>query len=715
MDLKPLNIKLLYIVAISAIIALLFIIQLVVQTSIKNQSSDTTLINLAGKERMFSQNVAKTSLQILVNKNNVEEIFKHAGILHQLISDWQYIHIGLQRKDKELGLHDTASAEINSLFSKINPPYQKIISTAIALAENPDKVDLQQTVSTILSNEKFFLTTMNKIVSQYELEAKEKVGSLVITEISLSILLLLVLLFEITFIFRPAYNKVKEVNINLLTINEELNATNKMLSQKEEKLKKVQHLGKMGTWEWNLAANKIYWSDEIFEIFDVNSSQFDQSYEAYLDLIHPDDKTAVDEIVQRTLKNKKPFHVEHRILSANGEIKYIKGEGSLSVDELGNPVKVKGMLQEITDQKVAQNTLKKSEENLKEAERIGNIGSWELHVPSGSLHCSEEFLRIFGLEKDKVDILHDVILQKIHPEDRDRVDKALNDNYGQRIPYHLEYRIIVDEDSIRHVVARAETYFDSNGKPLTMRGVILDITNRKENERMLMKIRKKQNELEKQQEKMKSLAILEGEEKERMRFSMELHDGVGQILTALKIHVKILSEQGLENKSELDREILAEIKKLVKNATFEIRRISDNLTPKLLKDFGLTEGIDNLINILLERSDIEVTKNISLGNKRYKDQVEISLFRIMQEVFQNIIKHADAHHVSVALKEDDANIELKVADDGKGFDILTMKNRTNQSNGLTNLQHRIDLLNGNLYISSTIGNGCRILVNIPLN
>lgn len=715
MDAKPLNIKLLYIVSISAILAILFVHQLIIQLSIKNQSLDATLINLAGKERMFSQNVAKTSLLLLQNKDIPEELKIQTGILNGLITDWKIIHVGLQRADGEFKLKGPVNDKIVDLYEEIDPFYQKIINAATQLVENSGQINLQRTVDTILSNEKSFLVTMDKIVSEYEMEARGKVTRLVVTEISLTILLFLILLFEITFIFRPAYNTIRAANVNLMAVNEKLKKTNRSLSLNREKLKETERIGKIGSWEWNIPANKIYWSDEIFKIFDISPHQFDRSYEAYLDLIHPEDQAGVDALVKRAIKEKSPLQIEHRILNAKGEIKYVKGNGSLTMDKLGNAVKVKGVVQEVTDQKIATDSLRRKEEDLREAERIGKIGSWELHILSDTLLCSGEFLRIFQLRKEQPNLTTNDMLERIHPEDKARVRKAIDDSFRKRIPFHVEYRLLIEPDVIKYIAARAETSFDRKGNPLVMRGVVLDITDRKEHERMSLMIQQKQNEFEKQQEKMKSLAILEGEEKERMRFSMELHDGVGQILTALKINVKILSEQDLENEREYYWEILKDVKELVNSATFEIRRISNNLTPKLLMDFGLTEGIDNLINILLERADIKITKKIALGKKRYKEQVEISLFRIMQEVLQNIIKHAQAGHVSITLRENNGCIELKVTDDGKGFDISTIKNRSSKSSGLTNLKHRIDLLNGHLYIKSVIGGGCEILVNIPLN
>lgn len=211
----------------------------------------------------------------------------------------------------------------------------------------------------------------------------------------------------------------------------------------------------------------------------------------------------------------------------------------------------------------------------------------------------------------------------------------------------------------------------------------------------------------------RSTALIEGQEEERKRLARELHDGIGQMLTGLKLDSEQLKSLPFVN--EKQRKSFEEHQKLIDETIEATRTVSFNLMPSVLTDFGLSSAI----RLLLERtakgaefkaSFNDLTENITIPNK-----VENNLYRITQETLNNIMKHAKARKVSITLSNEKSKyITLSVIDDGKGFDMKKTKKSRVGGNGLGNLQTRVRLLNGTIKIESEVGKGTNIFVKIPL-
>ncbi len=211
----------------------------------------------------------------------------------------------------------------------------------------------------------------------------------------------------------------------------------------------------------------------------------------------------------------------------------------------------------------------------------------------------------------------------------------------------------------------------------------------------------------------RSTALIEGQEEERKRLARDLHDGIGQMLTGLKLDSEQLKNLPFVN--EKQRKSFEEHQKLIDETIEATRTVSFNLMPSVLTDFGLSSAIRLLLERTVKGVDFkasfnDLTDNISIPNK-----IENNLYRITQETLTNIIMHAKAKKVSIILSnEKDKYISLVVIDDGKGFDMKKSKKRRVGGNGLGNLQTRVRLLNGTIKIESELGKGTSIFVKIPL-
>ncbi len=132
------------------------------------------------------------------------------------------------------------------------------------------------------------------------------------------------------------------------------------LKQSEELLKQTQEISHVGSWSLDLKKNKLTWSDEVYKIFGIKPQEFKASYEAFLEAVHPDDKTIVDQAYITAINNKKPYEIAHRILRPNGEVRDVYEKSMDIIDETGKTIRSIGMVQDITERKKADEALRQA-------------------------------------------------------------------------------------------------------------------------------------------------------------------------------------------------------------------------------------------------------------------------------------------------------------------------------------------------------------------
>ncbi len=225
------------------------------------------------------------------------------------------------------------------------------------------------------------------------------------------------------------------------------------------------------------------------------------------------------------------------------------------------------------------------------------------------------------------------------------------------------------------------------------------------------KIKKKENEKLKQQQKQEMKSIVDAEERERKRIATDLHDSVGQLLTNVKLNVGMLSEK--HNVSGQDKLLFDNSKKSLQEITAELRNISYNLHPPSLVQFGLVSAIEEEIKNVQLRKGIEIQFVNDTTDPRFNPDIELALYRVFQEIVNNIMKHSEATEVSVQLIQHDSILQLAAEDNGRGF-IVDQGLSKKTSNGLKNLYSRVLLLDGSISIDSMPGRGTTIIIEIPL-
>ena len=227
-------------------------------------------------------------------------------------------------------------------------------------------------------------------------------------------------------------------------------------------------------------------------------------------------------------------------------------------------------------------------------------------------------------------------------------------------------------------------------------------------------IRKDQKieELLNNQERLSIQNMLEGQEKERERIAKDLHDRLGSMLSMVKLHFQKTNEN-IEELKQQSREDYSKANKLLDQACDEVRKIAHNLVSGVLKNFGLVAALEELKTTLINTGQYDVEFIANQLEDRLSSKYEIAIYRIVQELTSNIMRHAEANEMSIQLLRKKNSIHISVEDNGKGFN--TKNEAIRKGIGLKNIESRLYPLNGSLDIDSVPGRGTSVFIEIPLN
>jgi PAS domain S-box-containing protein len=350
----------------------------------------------------------------------------------------------------------------------------------------------------------------------------------------------------------------------------------------------------------------------------------------------------------------------------------------------------------------AEEKLLKSESRLSEAQRVAHLGNWDWNIQTNQLYWSDEIYRIFGLSPQQFGATYDAFLDSVHPDDREAVKKAVNEALYEKKPYSIDHRIVMPDGSVRTVHEQAEVMFDDSVKPVRMLGIVHDITDRKRAEE---KLKESYEQLRNLSEHLQSIR-----EEERTNIAREIHDELGQALTALKIDISMIV-----NKLYPDHKPLVEktesMMKRIDETIQTVKKICTELRPTVIDHFGLSAAIEWQAEDFQKTTGINCEVSFHPEDIVLDQDISIVIFRIFQEALTNIMRHADATEVKANLKAKDGMLTLEVKDNGKG---ITEEQITNSSSfGLLGIRERVNFLSGNVTISGIRNEGSTIKVNIP--
>lgn len=231
----------------------------------------------------------------------------------------------------------------------------------------------------------------------------------------------------------------------------------------------------------------------------------------------------------------------------------------------------------------------------------------------------------------------------------------------------------------------------------------------------LIKSEEEKYQLQLAENRIRAAALIEGQEEERKRFAMELHDGIGQMLTGLKLQAEKLKQMQFDDEKQRLR--FDKLVALIQDTIQTTRQVAFNLMPSVLNDFGISAALNLLCQQTQETSGIKITYEGISRRLELSKPMEIGLYRIAQEALNNAVKHSESDNIKIKLEQSTNQIFLEIEDDGKGFLISNLKNKSGSyltQNGIENIRTRTQLLNGEMKIISKVDTGTRLVINIPV-
>lgn len=476
------------------------------------------------------------------------------------------------------------------------------------------------------------------------------------------------------------------------------------LTLNEERLQLFLEATTDGVWDWNLVTDEVFFSPSWLESLGYHPDELEPHVDSWKKLIHPDDMPRVINLLTDHLEGRTEFYqCENRLLKSDGSWRWNIDRGRVvKRDENGKAVRMVGSDTDITSLKEAEFALRSSEQNLVRAQKMASLGSWEFDVKNNSMTWSDEVYRIFGMEIKQFLGTYEAFIEMVHPGDRDWVHEANMEAIHKNKPYDLTHRILLPDGVVKFLQVKSRTFYNKDGNPERIVGTFLDITEKKIVEQELQKSHQQLRDLS---NKLQSVR-----EEEKKRISREIHDELGQTLTAIKLDLTWLEKRVDISEPQVSKKMQS-IYSHLQESLETIRRVSTELRPQVLDVMGFCEALQWQVEKFMENTDINCELNIEPEGIRLNPELSTDLFRIFQEGLTNISRHSDATNVMVDFVENKIDYELTVKDDGVGIDSSRIKH--SNSLGLLGMRERALIWNGHVEIKGVVGEGTLLKVNIP--
>jgi PAS domain S-box-containing protein len=354
--------------------------------------------------------------------------------------------------------------------------------------------------------------------------------------------------------------------------------------------------------------------------------------------------------------------------------------------------------------KRAQTQLLENEERLRVATATGKVGVWDWQIREDRIEWTDAVYEIHGVDKESFDGRLESFAALVHPADREMVQERISQALAGEVPFDLELRLLRPDGSIRTLFTNAVVIRDVEG-PFRMIGATVDITDRLRFE-----------EARRESEIMHRL--VEAQESERRRIARDLHDHLGQQMTAMRLQIETLSKQ-LNDGIDVAAALL-EVKQAANQIDRDIGFLSWELRPTELEDLGLIDALRTFVREWSKQygitAEFQMLSSSLDGHLRLSATVETNLYRIVQEALNNVLKHADADEVNVLLQQGKQDLVLTVEDNGCGFERGSGKLNGHSSRGLglVGMHERAAVMKGTLEIDSSPNTGTTVIARIPV-
>jgi PAS domain S-box-containing protein len=273
----------------------------------------------------------------------------------------------------------------------------------------------------------------------------------------------------------------------------------------EEKIKRTTtslflatQAGGVGLWDYDPVSKRLAWDEQMFILYGITSNRFRGVYDDWQEGVHPEDRRRGDDEIRLALSGEKEFNTEFRVLWPDGAVRNIRAKAIVQRDVAGKPLRMVGTNWDITVQKQAEAVLTSSKTKLELALQSAIMGVWQFNVVEDKRVFDNQVCSLLGLDPATFGGTTAELFAAVHPDDREKVQSALTQSIERDEPYAPEYRVVWKNGSIHHICARGRIIRDDMGRALMINGVIWDITERKEAEKVLQESQERSAQLDRQ-------------------------------------------------------------------------------------------------------------------------------------------------------------------------------------------------------------------------
>jgi PAS domain S-box-containing protein len=457
------------------------------------------------------------------------------------------------------------------------------------------------------------------------------------------------------------------------------------LRESEARLQMALAASGTGVWGWELATNALYQDEQARTIFGLPepANGVTPVFSALHAAIHPADAATVEQALQRAQHEGTLFDIEHRLLQADGTVCHVAAMGRFSYDDsTGEPVRLNALVRDVTARHHV-------EEALGYKNRL--LGNILAHLPVllARLGPDGRYREHTGQTVRRLGYRDNELVGQLAEE----VFPASADHFRYMLAGHSHTYITQVEHAGQMIYLQGYGFFDAEQQEVII--FAIDVT---ESEQLKEEATRQQ--LRQQQEVLS--AILTTQEEERRRIAEALHNGVGQLLYATRLHLDALAPSEVGRASQ----------QLLNEAIEATRTISFELTPSILEDFGLTVALRELVSRI--PTTLHVDLNLRGMAQPLPALLATAVYRIVQELLNNVMKHAQAQEVFVSVSREDDQLHLSVEDDGIGIDPERPAQAGKGGIGLAGIRTRVGLLGGTFDLNSRLGRGTGVFLQVPV-
>jgi PAS domain S-box-containing protein len=493
----------------------------------------------------------------------------------------------------------------------------------------------------------------------------------------------------------------------------------------------------------------IYISPGYEEIWGKSMESLYESPRSFLEVLHPEDLEQYLGIVETFHARGKAYECEYRIVPAVGPVRWIQERGYPIADDRGNVILMTGICTDITERKRAEEEIRQRNEELIALNTVAATVSRSLNLQEVLDQALDKVLEVTGMETGSIYLLNqqaeELVLATYRGASKEFADTVRTFRMGESLVGRVGQSgepIVVDDlagdPRVTTSLVSEEGIHSFAAIPLKSKEKVQGVMNiashqvhpfRPEEVRLYTAIANQigvaienarlYEQVQAGRQRLAQLArqIAFAQEEERRRLSRELHDELGQALTAISFELAAIEKELPPELAPTIKESLAEAKSLAAQADEQVSELALALRPYMLDDLGLIPTLRWYANRYTQRLKIEAEVEAIGLEERLPPQVETVLYRAVQEALTNVAKHAQASRVSIRLERKEAAVVALIEDDGRGFDVekIADSRAPERGAGLLGMRERVTILGGSFHIQSHPGQGTRLTIEIPIN